>query len=229
VALVLIKIFCTGEAADSAVMGSDMTDLAGSTLAAFGADKTRAASDVPGAGEDTRDTDAGVGAHAAAVAAAAGNLDEGGAGMTTSARAASLATTASAKSEAPVADGGPKGATPQASTKGKTATEGPKPAETPVAADGKPALMTAPADGKGDDLKQIKGVGPKLETVLHELGVWHFSQIASWRDAEVAWVDDNLKGFKGRVSRDGWVAQAKTLAAGGETEFAKRVKEGDVY
>ena len=37
------------------------------------------------------------------------------------------------------------------------------------------------------------------------------------------------KGFKGRVSRDDWVEQAKILAAGGETEFSKRVEDGDVY
>jgi NADH-quinone oxidoreductase subunit E len=45
----------------------------------------------------------------------------------------------------------------------------------------------------------------------------------------VAWVDQNLEGFKGRVSRDNWVEQAKTLASGGETEFSARVKKGDVY
>jgi predicted flap endonuclease-1-like 5' DNA nuclease len=45
----------------------------------------------------------------------------------------------------------------------------------------------------------------------------------------VAWVDQNLEGFKGRVSRDDWVEQAKLLAAGGETEFSKKVDKGDVY
>jgi predicted flap endonuclease-1-like 5' DNA nuclease len=45
----------------------------------------------------------------------------------------------------------------------------------------------------------------------------------------VAWVDANLEGFKGRVSRDHWVKQTKTLAAGRETEFSKRVEDGDVY
>ena len=46
---------------------------------------------------------------------------------------------------------------------------------------------------------------------------------------EVAWVDQNLEGFKGRVTRDEWVAQAKLLAEGGETEFSKRVDKGGVY
>ena len=93
----------------------------------------------------------------------------------------------------------------------------------------KPAALDGPRDGKGDDLKQIKGIGPKLEKLCNSLGFWHFDQIAAWSSDEVAWVDANLTGFKGRVSRDNWVSQAKTLAQGGETEFSNRVKKGDVY
>ncbi len=96
----------------------------------------------------------------------------------------------------------------------------------PVAADGKPAMMLAARNGKADDLKEIKGVGPKLEEMLHGMGVFHFDQIASWRAPEVAWVDDNLEGFKGRVTRDDWVSQARMLAAGGETAHSRQVSEG---
>mgnify|MGYP000892565707 FL=1 len=74
----------------------------------------------------------------------------------------------------------------------------------------------------------LKGVGPKLEKTLNDLGFWHFDQVAKWTKADIAWVDGNLK-FKGRIERDGWVAQAKTLAAGGATEFSKKVAKGDVY
>ena len=102
------------------------------------------------------------------------------------------------------------------------------PAAAPTDAD-KPATLEAARDGKPDDLKQIKGVGPKLETLLHDMGFFHFDQIASWTAGEIAWVDENLTGFKGRVSRDNWVDQAKKLAAGEETEFSSRVKKGDVY
>ena len=89
--------------------------------------------------------------------------------------------------------------------------------------------MQAAREGGPDDLKKIKGVGPKLEQLLHSLGIYHFDQIAAWGPAEVAWMDDNLVRFKGRVSRDNWVEQAKILANGGETEFSKRVAKGDVY
>jgi len=109
------------------------------------------------------------------------------------------------------------------------AVEAPAAAVATASVGRKPEPMSAPRDGKADDLKQIKGVGPKLEKLLHSMGFYHFDQIAGWSADEVAWVDENLEGFKGRVSRDGWIAQAKTLAAGGETEFSKRVDEGDVY
>jgi NADH-quinone oxidoreductase subunit E len=92
----------------------------------------------------------------------------------------------------------------------------------------KPVGMSRP-QGDADDLKKIKGVGPKLEQLLHSMGYYHYTQIAGWTPAEVAWVDDNLEGFKGRVSRDDWVEQARLLATGGETEFSKRVEDGDVY
>jgi predicted flap endonuclease-1-like 5' DNA nuclease len=78
----------------------------------------------------------------------------------------------------------------------------------------KPAGLAAARGGKADDLKLIKGVGPKLEALCHRLGFYHFDQIAGWTPAEIAWVDDNLEGFKGRVTRDEWVAQARDLAAG---------------
>lgn len=93
----------------------------------------------------------------------------------------------------------------------------------------RPAGLDAPRDGKADDLKMIKGVGPKMEKLCNSLGFWHFDQVASWTPDEVAWVDANLQGFKGRVSRDEWVEQARLLAAGEETEFSRRVEDGDVY
>ena len=78
----------------------------------------------------------------------------------------------------------------------------------------KPASLDAPRGGKPDDLKLIKGVGPVLEELCHKLGYYHFDQVANWTAAEIAWVDENLEGFKGRVTRDEWVVQARDLAAG---------------
>lgn len=89
----------------------------------------------------------------------------------------------------------------------------PDPVAKPAEAD-RPARLSAPRQGVADDLTKIKGVGPKMNTMLNEMGFYHFDQIAAWTDKEVGWVDDNLKGFKGRVTRDEWVRQARALSKG---------------
>ena len=99
----------------------------------------------------------------------------------------------------------------------------------PASEQKRPEALKAARGGKADNLKEIKGIGPKLELLCHSLGFFHFDQIAAWTAAEIAWVDDNLEGFKGRVTRDNWVGQARILAAGGETEFSRRVDKGEVY
>ncbi|MEO8531463.1 MAG: NADH-quinone oxidoreductase subunit E [Deltaproteobacteria bacterium] len=76
----------------------------------------------------------------------------------------------------------------------------------------RPTALGEARGGQADDLKVISGVGPKLEALLHSRGIFHFDQIAKWKATELAWIDDNLEGFKGRASRDNWVAQAADLA-----------------
>jgi len=105
--------------------------------------------------------------------------------------------------------GTPKTATAAASK--KTATKKAAPAKKANANESAPKLLKKARSGGADDLKLIAGVGPKIEKILHELGVFHFDQIASWKRAEVNWVDERLK-FKGRIDRENWISQAKTLA-----------------
>lgn len=76
----------------------------------------------------------------------------------------------------------------------------------------------APAE-QADDLKQIKGIGPKLETTLHSLGVNSFAQIADWDEAEIDRIDAQLGKFQGRIRRDRWPEQARFLASGDQTGF----------
>lgn len=79
---------------------------------------------------------------------------------------------------------------------------------------GEPELLLAPRGGVSDDLKLIVGVGPALERLLNSVGVWHFDQIASWKAKDIAFVDGKMANFKGRITRDEWVKQARALAAG---------------
>ena len=96
----------------------------------------------------------------------------------------------------------------------------PDPVPQPEPAAPAPAPVAVPASA--DDLSRIKGVGPKLVALLAELGVTSFAQIAAWSDADVTRIDDQLGRFKGRITRDQWIAQAQLLAAGDETGFAER-------
>lgn len=82
----------------------------------------------------------------------------------------------------------------------------------------RPAAVEKPA--MPDDLKMISGVGPVLETKLHDLGIYTFAQIAKWTEKEVAWVDGYLS-FRGRIVRDEWIKQADALARGGEEEYVR--------
>ena len=93
-------------------------------------------------------------------------------------------------------------------------------------AEDKPEMVEVAA-GDEDDLKRIKGIGPVNEKALNELGIYKFSQIAGWTTANVDWVEDFMS-FPGRIEREDWIAQAKTLADGEETEFSKRVDAGEV-
>lgn len=73
-------------------------------------------------------------------------------------------------------------------------------------------LLRSPSRGKPDDLKKIRGIGPKLERMLHRLGVYYFWQVAEWQKADIRHVDEKLEVFHGRIERDAWVRQAKSLA-----------------
>ena len=84
----------------------------------------------------------------------------------------------------------------------------------------RPKGISKARGGKADKLQRISGVGPKNEKVLHNLGFFHFDQIAAWTPEEIEWVDDHLK-FNGRIKREEWTRQCKLLAEGKEDEFKK--------
>jgi len=62
-----------------------------------------------------------------------------------------------------------------------------------------------------DDLKQISGIGPKLEEILNANGIFQFQQIADWQDADVQAMEELLPAFRGRIRREDWVGQARRL------------------
>lgn len=73
-----------------------------------------------------------------------------------------------------------------------------------------------------DDLARIKGLGPKLQALLPQLGITTYAQIAALDDAALAKLDGQLGAFAGRPARDGWVEQASYLATGDVAGFEAR-------
>lgn len=90
----------------------------------------------------------------------------------------------------------------------------PPPADTPS------PFLPAP-EGEADDLGRIKGVGPRLQARLKELGVFHYAQIAGWTPAQLALVDAELGQFQGRPERDQWQSQARLLASGDRKAYER--------
>jgi len=112
----------------------------------------------------------------------------------------------------PEADGNAPNATPRASVG----------ALAPDTAELQPEALAGARNGTPDDLQKIEGIGPVMERLCHGLGIFHFDQIASWGPAEIAWMDRNLEGFEGCVSRDKWVAQADIIVGQGMEGFPGR-------
>lgn len=89
-----------------------------------------------------------------------------------------------------------------------------------------PAPDPTPAAPQTDDLARIKGVGPKLRTMLGDLGVTTVAQIAVWDDAEIDRIDAQLGKFTGRIRRDQWVEQAKLIEGGDAPAYEAKFGKG---
>ena len=90
----------------------------------------------------------------------------------------------------------------------------------------RPPGLPGPRNGRADDLRRIRGIGPKNEGVLNSLGIYHYEQIAALTPAQVTWLDNYLK-FHGRIARDDWVGQASALL-GAEPGPGDKVHPQDV-
>lgn len=79
-----------------------------------------------------------------------------------------------------------------------------------------------PTDGTPDDLKLIKGIGPKFEKDLNGKGIYYFRQIGAWQKKDVTMVEGVIDSFPGRIERDDWVKQAKGFAKSNASTAGKK-------
>ncbi|WP_240310872.1 hypothetical protein [Altererythrobacter sp. ZODW24] len=104
--------------------------------------------------------------------------------------------------------------------------------EQTAAVEATPVSLPVPADDptpsapQTDDLARIKGVGPKLRTMLGDMGVTTVAQIAAWSDADIDRIDAQLGKFTGRIRRDQWVEQAKLIEGGDASAYEAKFGKG---
>ena len=95
------------------------------------------------------------------------------------------------------------------------------------AADGRCAALScssvASSTGTLPSLRRFDSVAMNSNS----LGIVSYAQIADWTTVDIDRVSASLD-FKGRIERENWVEQARILAAGGQTEFSRRVDRGEV-
>lgn len=85
-----------------------------------------------------------------------------------------------------------------------------------------PKAKAAPTASIPDNLELIKGLGPKVSTLLKGLGITSFAQVAGWTAADVAEIDPKLGAFAGRITRDNWIDQAQLLSVGDIAGFEQK-------
>ncbi len=78
---------------------------------------------------------------------------------------------------------------------------------------GQPVRLIAPLDGKKDDLKLIRGFTEPLEKGFNAIGIWHYAQLAAWTDDNIRWFETVAPALKGRLQREQWIEQARSLAS----------------
>ncbi len=76
-------------------------------------------------------------------------------------------------------------------------------------------------NGEADNLEVLKGVGPKLAALLHAQGLTRFDQIASLSAGQIEALDAHLGAFRGRLTRDRIVEQARYLARGDRDGYSR--------
>ncbi|MBN1655765.1 MAG: hypothetical protein JXA30_18515 [Deltaproteobacteria bacterium] len=72
-------------------------------------------------------------------------------------------------------------------------------------------LLRVAENSTGDDLTRIKGIGPRFERALKDMGITSYAQIASWTAEDIDRIASRIKIKPERIQREGWVECATEL------------------
>ena len=62
-----------------------------------------------------------------------------------------------------------------------------------------------------EDLTKINGIGPYIEQKLNDIGIYTYDQISKFSEKDIVLITEMIDFFPGRIERDNWVGQAKSL------------------
>lgn len=62
-----------------------------------------------------------------------------------------------------------------------------------------------------EDLTKINGIGPYIEQKLNDIGIYTYEQISKLSLHDIELITEMIDFFPGRIERDNWVGQAKSL------------------
>jgi len=62
-----------------------------------------------------------------------------------------------------------------------------------------------------EDLTRINGIGPYIEQKLNLVGIFTYDQISNFSARDIELITEMIDFFPGRIERDNWVGQAKSL------------------
>jgi NADH-quinone oxidoreductase subunit E len=83
-------------------------------------------------------------------------------------------------------------------------------------------------EGPMDDLTKISGIDPQTQSLLNDMGLYHFRQLLAWTDEDRKWVETRLPRFKGKTAD--WMRDAQALlethAPGGVAPSAAGRRQG---
>lgn len=72
---------------------------------------------------------------------------------------------------------------------------------------------------ESDDLTEINGIGGFIQEKLNVLDIYTYAQISKFTEQDIKTVTEIIEFFPGRIQRDKWVGQAKSLIQQGKLEL----------
>lgn len=89
----------------------------------------------------------------------------------------------------------------------------------------RPAAFLDERPDDADDLQAIDGIGPEIESDLHESGCYCFGQLADLTSEDVAWLAREIGLGSDQITTERWIEQAKSLRSEADRGLAELAEQ----